>query len=40
VVSSNHFAFELDRRRETSHLDLSSEFRKIIVLVFPQEKGS
>jgi hypothetical protein len=25
VVSSNQYAFESDKRRETSHLDLSSE---------------
>jgi hypothetical protein len=28
VVSSNHYAFESNKRRETSHLDLSSEFRE------------
>src|SRR5437879_9022754 len=28
VVSSNHYAFESDKRQETSHLDLSSEFRE------------
>src|SRR6266568_1805250 len=28
VVSSNQYAFESNQRQETSHLDLSSEFRE------------
>jgi hypothetical protein len=38
VVSSNQYAFESNQRRETSHLDLSSNSGKNLVLVFHQDR--